>query len=40
MTTNAWERIKYFKNGKNIVEGKIDKQITIEVIQVHLIKHG
>lgn len=32
ITTNAWERIEYFKNGKNVVEGKIDKQITIEVI--------
>lgn len=39
VTTNAWEIIEYYKNGKSIVEGKIDKQVTIEVIQVHLIKY-
>lgn len=39
VTTNAWERIEYCKNGKSIVEGKIDKQVTIGVIQVHLIKY-
>lgn len=39
VTTNAWEIIEYYKNGKSIVEGKIDKQVTIEVTQVHLIKY-